>query len=99
MFTYFEDKNHKSTQKLENYKILTSILESVDTIVIIEATTTSITLSVSGVGLIVEPISDGVASVLSLGNKILHKIILNKNKKCKQNVKDQQTNQFFAKVC
>ena len=99
MITYFKDKNNKSKKKYKNYKTLTTILESVDSIVIIGATSTSITLSVTGIGLIVLPISAGVACALSLGNKILHKIIINKyNKYKKQYERDQNTIKSFYKL-
>ena len=99
MITYFKDKNNKSKKKYKNYKILNTILESVDSIVIIGATSTSITLSVTGIGLIVLPISAGIACALSLGNKILHKIIINKyNKYKKQYEKDQNTIKSFDKL-
>ena len=73
-----------------------TLLESVDSIVIIAATSTSITLSVTGVGLIILPISAGIACTLSLGNKILHKLIINKyNKYKKQYERDQNTFKSF----
>ena len=84
MITYFKDKNHKSKKKYKNYKTLNTVLESVDSIVIIAATSTSITLSVTGIGLIVSPISAGIACGISLGNKILHKLIINKHNKYKK---------------
>ena len=72
--------------------MLNTILESVDTIVIIGATTKSETLSVIGVGLILVPISAGVACALSLANKVLHTTILNNfNKYKKQYEKYSQT--------
>ena len=49
--TYFKDKINKSKEK-KIYKTLNTFLESVDTIVITGATSTSKTLSVTGVGLI-----------------------------------------------
>ena len=70
MVTYFKDKNHKSKKKYINYKTLNTILESIDSIVIIAATSTSITLSVTGIGLIILPISAGIACTLSLSNKV-----------------------------
>ena len=92
MITYFKDKNNKSKNRYKNYKTLNTVLESVDSIVIIAATSTSITLSVTGIALIVLPISAGIACGLSLGNKILHKIIINKyNKYKKQYERDQNT--------
>ena len=99
MITYFKDKNNKSKKRYKNYKALNTILESVDSIVIIGATSTSITLSVTGVGLIILPISAGIACTLSLGNKVLHKLIINKyNKYKKQYERDQQTIKSFDKL-
>ena len=73
MIAFFKDNNNKSKKIYKNYKTLNTVLESVDSIVIIAATSTSITLSVTGIGLIVLPISAGIACGLSLGNKVLHK--------------------------
>ena len=95
MITYFKDNNNKSKKKFENYKTLNTILESLDSIVIIEATSTSITLSVTGIGLVVLPISAGIACGLSLGNKILHKLIINKYIKYKKQYEDQNTIKSF----
>ena len=99
MITYFKEKNNKSKKKYKNYKTLNTVLESVDSIVIIGATSTSITLSITGMGLIVLPISAGIACSLSLGNKILHNIIINKyNKYKKQYERDQNTIKSFDKL-
>ena len=99
MIIYFKDRNNKSKKRYKKYKTLNTILESLDSIVIIEATSTSITLSVTGVGLIILPISAGIACTLSLGNKILHKLIINKyNKFKKQYERDQQTIKYFDKL-
>ena len=99
MITFFIDKNNKSKKKYKNYKTLNTILESVDSIVIIGATSTSITLSITGVGLIILPISAAIACALSIGNKILHKIIINKyNKYKKQYERDQNTIKSFDKL-
>ena len=96
MIVYFKNKNHKSKKRYRNYKNLNTILESVDSIVFIAATSTSITLSVVGIGFVVLPVSDGIACTLSLGNKILHKLILNKyNKYKKQYERDQQNIKSF----
>ena len=75
MITFFKDKNHKPKKRYKNYKTLNTILESVDSIVIIAATSTSITLSVTGFGLVILPISAGISCGLFLGNKINHKQI------------------------
>ena len=99
MINYFKDKNNKSKKKYKNYKTLNTVLESVDSIVIIAATSTSITLSITGVGLIILPISAGVACGLSLGIKVLHKLIINKyNKYKKQYERDQNTIKSLDKL-
>ena len=102
MISYFydgKDKNHKSKKKYKNYKTLNTRLESVDSIAIIAATSISIILSVTGIGLIVLPISAGIACGISLGNKILHKLIINKcNKYKKQYERDQNTIKSFDKL-
>ena len=99
MIIYFKDKNNKSKKRYKNYKTLNTVLESIDGIVIIAATSTSITLSITGIGLIVLPISAGIACTLSLGNKILHKLIINKyNKYKKQYERDQNTIKSFDKL-
>ena len=99
MITYFKDINNKSKKRYKNYKTLNTILESVDSIVIIGATSTSITLSITGIGLIILPISAAIACGLSIGNKVLHKIIINKyNKYKKQYERDQQTIKSFDKL-
>ena len=91
MIIYFTDKNNKSKKRQKKYKTLITIVESVDTIVINGATSTSITLSITGIGLAVVPISAGIACSLSLIDKILHKLMKNKyNKYKRQNEKDRQ---------
>ena len=75
--TYFKDENENSKKRCKKYKTLISILESVDTVVNIGPTTISVTLSVTGIGLIVVLSSAGIACSLSLANRILLKMILN----------------------
>ena len=55
----------------KRYKVLNTILKSVDSIVIIGSTSTSVTLSITGVGLILVPITAGIACGVSLCNKLL----------------------------
>ena len=61
MITYFKDKNNKSKKRYKNSKTLNTVLDSVDSIIIIGATSTSITLSITGISLIILPISTGIA--------------------------------------
>ena len=99
MITYFKDKNHKSKRRYKNYKTLNTVLESVDSVVIIAATSTSLTLSITGIGLNILPISADIACGLSLSNKVLHKLIINKyNKYKKLYERDQNTIKSFDKL-
>ena len=68
-------------------KKLTSISQSLGTVVIIGATTIFVTLSVNGVDLVVVPISAGIAQLLSFGNKVIHNLTINKQTKYKNNIK------------
>ena len=70
MITYVKDENNKSKKNYKKYKTLCIIFKSVDTFVIIATTWSSITLSVTGIGLIVIPISPATACGLSIGNKV-----------------------------
>ena len=81
MLTYFKDKHYESKRRSENYKTLTSILESVDAVVIFGAATTFETFLVVHVGLIVVPITAGIAFASSLVIKVIHIIIMNKYNK------------------
>ena len=96
LVTYFKDKNNKSKRKYKKYRTLTVILKSFDTIVIIATKSTSITLSVTGIGLIAKPISTATACGLSITNKVLYEIVRQKDNKYKKLYeKDQQTIKYF----
>ena len=87
MITYFKDKDNKSKKrKNENHRTLNTSLETVDTNIIIGVTSSSITLSITGIGLIVLTTSAGIGFTLSLGKKVLHKMILNKYNKFKKQI-------------
>ena len=87
MITYFKDKNYKSEK---NYRTINTILKTFDTFVFIATTSSSITLSVTGIGLIAIPISIATACGLSLGNKLIYEIIIIKyNNYRKRYEKDQ----------
>ena len=71
MITYLKDKNKKSEKKYKNYRMLTTKLKSFDTFVIFVTTSSSISLSLTGFGLIV-PISTGVACGLTRSKKVIY---------------------------
>ena len=98
MIAFFKNQNNKSKKKYKKYKTLTTILKSFDTFVIIATTSSSITLNLTGIGLIAIPISTATACGLSIGNKVLFEIIINKYNKCKKLYeRDQQTINTFDK--
>ena len=76
MSTYFKDTNRKTKKKNKEYKKLTTKLKSFDTIVVIATTTSSITLSLTGIGLTAIPITTASAVRLSVGNKVLHETVM-----------------------
>ena len=78
MIVYFKDRKNKSKNKYRNYKIRTTILKSFDTFAIIATTSTSITLSLTGISFIAIPISTASACALLIDNKAIYEIILNK---------------------
>ena len=99
IITCFKNVNKSSKNKNKKFDALNTILESMDTIVNFGATSTSISLSITGIGLISLLISAGIACALSLGNKISHKMIWNKYFEYKkQYEKDQQTIKFVDRL-
>ena len=100
MTTNFKHKNNKSKKKYKNYKTLTTKLKSFDTFVIIATTSSSNTLSLPGIGLIDIPTSTATACGLSIGNKVLYEISINKcNKYKKQYKRYQILIKSFDKLC
>ena len=79
MITHFKDKNHKSKKKYKKNKTITTILKSIDTIVIIATTTSSfIMLSLTGIRLLVTPISSGIQRGLAIINKVIIEVVMQK---------------------
>ena len=67
MITYFKDKNNNKN-KYKKYKTLTTRLKSFDTFVIIATTSSSIMLSLTGIGLMAVSISGSIACGLTISN-------------------------------
>ena len=61
--------------------MLSTLLKSVDIFPVIATTSTLFTLSVTVIGLLVIPISIGVARGLSIGNKVNNEIYMEDSKK------------------
>ena len=92
MITYFKDKNNKSKKNYRKYKTKTTIIKSFGTFSFIAKTSSSVTLSLTVIGQIAIPISTAIACGLSIGNKKIYEIIINKyNKNKEQYQKDQES--------
>ena len=50
--TYFKERNRKSKKKYENHETLSNLIKTVDTFVLLVSTSTSVTLLVTGLGLL-----------------------------------------------
>ena len=79
--------------------MLTTKLKSFDSIATMATTSSSLTFSLTGFGLLVIPISSSIACGLTISHKILYDIVMQKyNKYRKQYEKEQQTIKFFIEL-
>ena len=75
-------------------------MKSFDTIAIIATTCTSIKLSLTGIGLIVIPVSTDISCGLTISNEVIYEMIMQKfNNYKKQYEKNQQTVESFDQIC
>ena len=79
--------------------MISTLLKSIDTKVIVAKTSNFITLYLTGIGLIVIPMSKESACSLSFGNKVKYEIVMQKHKKQKeQHEKDKKTIKSFDRI-
>ena len=78
MITYFKDRNYKPKKKFKKYKLSTTLLKVFDTVVYIGLTSSSITMSLTGISLIAVPTSSGNACGLTISNKVIYEIVKQK---------------------
>ena len=83
MMKYYEMEEKKYKQKYTKYKLIKNLINSLDGIIVIGTTSASVTLSITGVGIIVVPITAGVGCATG----ILVKICSSYLKKKEQNYK------------
>ena len=72
--------------------MLTTILKSFVTFLIFATTSTSITLSLTGISLMVIPMSTGLACGLTISNKVINEIVMQKQNKYKKQHQKKTTN-------
>ena len=87
MMKYYEMEEKKYKQKYNKYKLINNLINSLDGIIVIGTTSASISLSITGVGIIVVPIAAGVGCTTG----ILVKICSGYLKKKEQNYKLKYT--------
>ena len=87
MMKYYEMEEKKYKQKYNKYKLINNLINSLDGIIVIGTTSASISLSITGVGIIVVPIAAGVGCT----SGILVKICSSYLKKKEQNYKLKYT--------
>ena len=83
MMKYYEMEENKYKKKYTKYKLIKNLINSTDGLIIIGTTSESVTLSITGVGIIVVPITAGVGCATG----ILVKICSSYLKKKEQNYK------------
>ena len=95
-----KDENPKPKKKDKKQKMLTTLEKSFDTFVNIATNTSSVTLSVTGIGLIAIPKSAATSCGLAIGIQKVFEIILQKYEKYKkQDEEDRQKIKSFDKLC
>ena len=75
MMKYYELEEKKSKKKYTKYKLIKNLINSLDGIIVIGTTSASISLSITGVGIIVVPITARVVKICSSYLKKRSKII------------------------
>ena len=70
MMKYYEMEERKNKQKYNKYKLIHNLINSLDSIIVIGTTSASISLSITGVGIIVVPIAAGLGCTTGILVKI-----------------------------
>ena len=96
---FYEEEYKKLKKKHNKFKNLNKILNTIDSVVIIGCTGTSVTLSVTGYGLIIVPITAGCGCLMSVGSKIINEFLKKKEKSyLKKYTLSHNTLQDFRKL-
>ena len=83
MMKYYELEENKYKKKYTEYKLTNNLINSTDGLIILGSTSASVTLSITGVGIIVVPITAGVGCATGILGKICSSYL----KKKEQNYK------------
>ena len=83
MMKYYELEEKKYKKKYTKYKLINNLINPLDGIIVIGTTSASATLSVTGVGIIVVPITAGVGCATGILVKICSSYLKQKEQNCK----------------
>ena len=84
--TFYNHEAKKYKKKSNIYKDINCSIQSIDGVLLLGVFSTAITLSVTGVGLIVIPIASGIGAGVSIISKILNEYLKRKNKTILKNI-------------
>ena len=80
MKNFYIHESKKYKKLYSTFKRINLITHSLDTLLIIGVTSTTVTLSVTGVGLIVVPIAAGVGASITISSKLISEVLKIKEK-------------------
>ena len=75
---FYNHEAKKYKKKSKTYKIINGLIQSIDGVLLLGVSSTAITLSVTGVGLVVVPIASGIGAGVSIISKILNEYLKRK---------------------
>ena len=80
MMKYYEMEENKNKKKYTKYNLINYLINSTDGLIIIGTTSASVTLSITGEGIIVVPITAGVGCATGILVKICSRYLKKKSK-------------------
>ena len=83
-FYNHEAKKYKKKSKI--YKIINGLIQSIDGVSVLAVSSTCVTLSVTGVGLVVVPIASGIGAGLCIISKVAGEYLKKKNNTILKNI-------------
>ena len=76
--SFYNHEAKKFKKKSKQYKLITCLIQSIDGVSVLAVSSTCVTLSVTGVGLVVVPIASGIGAGLCIISKIAGKYLKRK---------------------
>ena len=77
---FYNHEAKKYKKKSKTYKVINGLIQSIDGVLLLGVSSTAITLSVTGVGLVVVPIASGIGAGVSIFSKILNEYLKRKER-------------------